>query len=73
MFIVLVNFIYFLATIANANFVVLRSLTITMVSYVGNLRVAVGSEKGFIDPHKFKSCVINAFEMTLQAAHEIPT
>ena len=52
---------------------VLQSLTITMVSYMGNLRVAVGSEKGFIDPHKFKSCVINAFEMTLQAAHDIPT
>ncbi|KAK7845078.1 wax ester synthase/diacylglycerol acyltransferase 4 [Quercus suber] len=50
-----------------------QSLTITMVSYMGNLRVAVGSEKGFLDPHKFKSCVINAFEMTLQAAHEIPT
>ncbi|XP_050248326.1 wax ester synthase/diacylglycerol acyltransferase 4-like isoform X2 [Quercus robur] len=50
-----------------------ESLTITMVSYMGNLRVAVGSEKGFIDPHKFKSCVINAFEMTLQAAHDIPT
>ena len=40
---------------------------------MGNLRVAVGSEKGFLDPHKFKSCVINAFEMTLQAAHDIPT
>ncbi|KAK4577591.1 hypothetical protein RGQ29_027920 [Quercus rubra] len=50
-----------------------QSLTITMVSYMGNLRVAVGSEKGFLDPHKFKSCVINAFEMTLQEAHEIPT
>ncbi|XP_050248315.1 wax ester synthase/diacylglycerol acyltransferase 4-like [Quercus robur] len=50
-----------------------QSLTITMVSYMGNLRVAVGSEKGFIDPHKFKLCVINAFEMTLQAAHDIPT
>ncbi|XP_050248324.1 wax ester synthase/diacylglycerol acyltransferase 4-like [Quercus robur] len=50
-----------------------QSLTITMVSYMGNLRVAVGSEKGFLDPHKFKSCVINAFEMTLQAAHDIPT
>ncbi|XP_050248323.1 wax ester synthase/diacylglycerol acyltransferase 4-like [Quercus robur] len=49
-----------------------QSLTITMASYMGNLRVAVGSEKGFIDPHKFKSCVINAFEMTLQAAHDIP-
>ncbi|KAM4093423.1 hypothetical protein ACB094_06G115100 [Castanea mollissima] len=50
-----------------------QSLTITVVSYMGNLRVAVGSEKGFLDPHKFKSCVINAFEMTLQAAHDIPT
>ena len=52
---------------------VLQSLTITMVSYMGNLRVAIGSEKGFLDPDKFKSCVINAFEMTLQAAHDIPT
>ncbi|GMY10128.1 wax ester synthase/diacylglycerol acyltransferase 4-like isoform X1 [Fagus crenata] len=47
-----------------------QSLNITMVSYMGNLRVAVGSKKGFLDPHKFKSCVINAFEMTLKAAHD---
>jgi hypothetical protein len=52
---------------------VLQSLNVTMVSYMGNMRVAVGSEKGFIDPHKFKSFVMNAFEMTLKAAHEIPT
>jgi hypothetical protein len=45
----------------------LQNLTITIVSYMGNLRVSAGIEKGFLDPRKFKSCVENAFEMTLKA------
>ncbi|MBA0814930.1 hypothetical protein Gohar_020725 [Gossypium harknessii] len=47
-----------------------QSLTITMVSYMGKLRIAVGTEKGYIDPPKFKSSIENAFEMILKAAHE---
>ncbi|GMY10136.1 O-acyltransferase WSD1-like [Fagus crenata] len=41
-----------------------QSLNITMMSYMGDLRVAIGSEKGFLDPHKFKSSIDNAFAMT---------
>ncbi|MBA0842557.1 hypothetical protein Goarm_002377 [Gossypium armourianum] len=47
-----------------------QSLTITMVSYMGKLRIAVGTEKGYIDPPKFKSSIENALEMILKAAHE---
>ncbi|KDP24113.1 hypothetical protein JCGZ_25770 [Jatropha curcas] len=49
-----------------------QSLTITMVSYTGQLRVAVGAEKGFIDTQKFNSCIENAFEMIFKSACEIP-
>ncbi|KAF5948309.1 hypothetical protein HYC85_014266 [Camellia sinensis] len=45
-----------------------QSLTITMVSYMGNLRVAVGTEKGYIDSKKYKSCIQNAFHMMFKAA-----
>ncbi|GMI79795.1 hypothetical protein like AT3G49190 [Hibiscus trionum] len=48
-----------------------QSLTITMVSYMGKLRVAVGTEKGYIDPTKFKSSVETAFGMILNASQEI--
>ncbi|KAJ0110543.1 hypothetical protein Patl1_02265 [Pistacia atlantica] len=47
-----------------------QSLCITIVSYTGKLRVAVGAEKGFIDTPKFKCCVENAFQMILKAACE---
>ncbi|KAJ0111186.1 O-acyltransferase WSD1-like isoform X1 [Pistacia vera] len=50
-----------------------QSLTVTLISYMGKLRVAVGTEKGFIDHHKFKSCIENAFELILKGAHEIPS
>ncbi|KAA8524379.1 hypothetical protein F0562_010802 [Nyssa sinensis] len=45
-----------------------QSLVVTMVSYVGKLRVSVGVEKGFMDPCKFKSCIENAFQMIFKAA-----
>jgi hypothetical protein len=51
----------------------LQNLTITIVSYMGNLRVTAGIEKGLLDPQKFKSCVENAFQMMLKAADEVPT
>jgi hypothetical protein len=43
------------------------------MTYMGNVRVSLGSEKGFVDPNKFKLCVENAFEMILKVAHELPT
>ncbi|KAK7832523.1 o-acyltransferase wsd1 [Quercus suber] len=50
-----------------------QSLVITMVSYMGNLRISAVMEKGFMDPQRFKSCVENAFEKILKAADdEIP-
>ncbi|KAL2496858.1 O-acyltransferase (WSD1-like) family protein [Forsythia ovata] len=45
-----------------------QNLTITMVSYMGQLRVAVGTENGLIDSHKYKSCVENAFDLMFKAA-----
>ncbi|KAH6833896.1 hypothetical protein C2S53_005337 [Perilla frutescens var. hirtella] len=49
-------------------FMVAGNLTITMVSYMGRLRVAVGTENGLIDSSKFKSCIQNAFDIILKAA-----
>ncbi|CAI9757275.1 unnamed protein product [Fraxinus pennsylvanica] len=45
-----------------------QNLTITMVSYMGQLRIAVGTENGLIDPLKYKSCVENAFDIMFKAA-----
>ncbi|XP_019158717.1 PREDICTED: O-acyltransferase WSD1-like [Ipomoea nil] len=45
-----------------------QSLTITMVSYMRNLRVAVGTEKGLINPQKYKDCMQCAFDMIFDAA-----
>lgn len=45
-----------------------ESLTITMMSYMGTLRVAVGTEKGQIDPQKFKCSIENAFDRIFKAA-----
>lgn len=50
-----------------------QSLTITMVSYAGKLKVAVGTEKGFMDSQKFKSCMETAFEMIFKSSCEIPS
>jgi hypothetical protein len=53
----------------------MQSVTITIVSYMGNLRVTAGIEKGLSDPKKFKSCVENTFQMMLKAADrdKVPT
>ena len=48
----------------------LQNLTITMVSYMGNLRISAVMEKGFLDPQRFKSCVENAFEIILKRSEE---
>lgn len=46
----------------------MQSLTITMVSYMGLLRVAVGTENGLIDAPKLKSYIENAFDIIFKAA-----
>lgn len=38
------------------------------MSYMGRLRVAVGTEKGLVDPHKFKTSIENAFDSIFKAA-----
>lgn len=38
------------------------------MSYMGTLRVAVGTEKGPIDPQKFKCSIENAFDRIFKAA-----
>ncbi|XP_078431476.1 wax ester synthase/diacylglycerol acyltransferase 4-like isoform X2 [Wolffia australiana] len=40
-----------------------QSLTITMLSYMGKLRVAFGTEKDFIDEQRLVSCMEKAFDM----------
>ncbi|KAL0354231.1 UNVERIFIED_CONTAM: hypothetical protein Sangu_1004400 [Sesamum angustifolium] len=45
-----------------------QSLTITMLSYMGKLRLGVGTENGLIEAPKFKSCIQNAFDMIFKAA-----
>ncbi|KAL6273546.1 hypothetical protein ACE6H2_024238 [Prunus campanulata] len=43
---------------------------VTMVSYMGKVRVAFKMEKGVIDPQKLKSCMENALQMILNDSHE---
>ncbi|KAL7086907.1 hypothetical protein ACP275_13G031900 [Erythranthe tilingii] len=50
-----------------------QSLTITMVSYMGQLRVALGTENDLIDAPKFRQCVQNAFDMIFKAAVPFPS
>ncbi|KAL2937385.1 O-acyltransferase WSD1 [Bienertia sinuspersici] len=48
-----------------------KSLQITMMSYMGTVRIGVVVEKGFIDSHKLASCIEDAFQLTLEAATSI--
>ncbi|KAE8660899.1 putative Bifunctional methylthioribulose-1-phosphate dehydratase/enolase-phosphatase E1 2 [Hibiscus syriacus] len=48
-----------------------QSLVTTMVSYMGKLRVAIGTEKDHIDPGKLKSSIENAFRIIMEAANEV--
>ncbi|KAI4346829.1 hypothetical protein L6164_007692 [Bauhinia variegata] len=48
-----------------------ESLSITIMSYMGNLRIAFGMEKDFIDSERFTSCMETSLEMTLKAACKI--
>lgn len=45
-----------------------QSLTITVMSYMRTLRIAVGTERGFIDPAKYEDCVRRAFHLISAAA-----
>ncbi|KAK1274926.1 hypothetical protein QJS04_geneDACA012865 [Acorus gramineus] len=47
-----------------------QSLTITMVSYMGKLKVAMGTEKGFIDSKLLTTCMEKAFKRIYEAALE---
>ncbi|KAL7587932.1 hypothetical protein Lser_V15G40508 [Lactuca serriola] len=45
-----------------------QSLTVTVMSYMDQLRIAVGTQKGFIDHVKFRTCIEKAFRMMFDAA-----
>ncbi|TXG55138.1 hypothetical protein EZV62_020394 [Acer yangbiense] len=45
-----------------------HSLVTTIMSYNGQLRIAIGAEKGLIDAQKLKSCIEDAFQTILKAA-----
>ncbi|PHT76665.1 hypothetical protein T459_20187 [Capsicum annuum] len=45
-----------------------QSCSVTMVSYVDKLRIAIVVEKDFIDPNKLKSCIEFAFDSIFKAA-----
>ncbi|MFS8024193.1 putative O-acyltransferase, WSD1, O-acyltransferase WSD1 [Helianthus anomalus] len=45
-----------------------QSLTVTIMSYMDQLRVAVGSEKELIDPAKFRKCTEKAFNIMYTTA-----
>ncbi|KAL1834310.1 hypothetical protein ACET3Z_003961 [Daucus carota] len=45
-----------------------QSAQITVMSYVGMLRLGIEVEKNFINEYKFKSCIANAFNMISEAA-----
>ncbi|VFQ61813.1 unnamed protein product [Cuscuta campestris] len=45
-----------------------QSLTITVMSYMRTLRIAVGTERGFIDAAKYEGCVRRAFHLISDAA-----
>ncbi|XP_062007344.1 wax ester synthase/diacylglycerol acyltransferase 4-like isoform X1 [Rosa rugosa] len=46
-----------------------QSLTITAMSYMGKLRIAMGTEKGFIDSNKLQACMKDAFQLISEAAN----
>ncbi|KAL6218453.1 hypothetical protein ACLB2K_011666 [Fragaria x ananassa] len=45
-----------------------EGLDVTIVSYMGKVRIAFKMEKGLIDPPKFKSCMEKSFETILKAS-----
>ncbi|KAL8031490.1 hypothetical protein ABFX02_13G028800 [Erythranthe guttata] len=49
-----------------------ESLTVTILSYMGQLRIALGTENDLIDAPKFRQCVQDAFDMIFNAAIPFP-
>ncbi|KAK7401952.1 hypothetical protein VNO78_13845 [Psophocarpus tetragonolobus] len=47
-----------------------QSITATITSYMGYLRVGFGVEEGFIDEYQLKSCFETSLEMILKAAKD---
>ncbi|XVF72013.1 hypothetical protein PTKIN_Ptkin12aG0087400 [Pterospermum kingtungense] len=47
-----------------------QSPNFTMVSYMGKLRIVIGSEKDYIDTKRLYTSIDNAFQMMLKAAQE---
>lgn len=45
-----------------------QSCSVTIVSYVDKLRIAIVVEKDFVDPNKLKSCIEYAYESIFKAA-----
>ncbi|KAL8228525.1 hypothetical protein R6Q57_016109 [Mikania cordata] len=41
---------------------------VTIMSYMNQLRVVLGTEKGVIDPQKLKRCILEAYDMIFKAA-----
>ncbi|XP_014491736.1 O-acyltransferase WSD1 [Vigna radiata var. radiata] len=49
-----------------------QSMTVTITSYMGYLRVGFGVEEGFIDEYQLKSCFDISLQMILEAAKKLP-
>ncbi|KAL8267684.1 hypothetical protein R6Q59_001482 [Mikania micrantha] len=45
-----------------------QSYKVTIMSYMNQLRVVLGTEKGVIDPQKLKRCILEAYDMIFKAA-----
>jgi len=45
----------------------LQSITVTITSYMGHLRVGFGVEEGFIDEYQLKSCFETSLQKILEA------
>jgi len=50
----------------------LQSITVTITSYMGYLRVGFGVEEGFIDEYQLKSCFETSLKKILEAAKDLP-
>ncbi|PRQ57602.1 putative transferase [Rosa chinensis] len=46
-----------------------QSLTISAISYMGKLRIAIGAEKGLVDSNKLQACMKDAFRVISEAAN----
>ncbi|KAK2434722.1 O-acyltransferase WSD1 [Trifolium repens] len=49
-----------------------ESIDIAVMSYTRTLRITLKTQKDLIDEHKFKSCMVRAFEAISKASMEIP-